>query len=264
MVDAPGPVNTRNFDINVNGVSPGEINDSRTVRPAQSAQQPQALAAPPAHSQSSHRTVPQTDIDSWISSNKLEPYYLQRKSQLTQDAAAWSAAHPNRPAITADQIDIAIEFEERRDYLLARGNEMGRDFQMDVMKKLMGPIPSASPEANLFGKIARTSYALGSALIYRDELETIRRNGHRDFPSEALSDYRHAFASYTTANQFGVYRARFFGAANEAQGLVMHDITNLQSRLSKQSAWAFQLQDLSSNEMGFMMSVIENELPESR
>lgn len=263
MVDT-GPVSSRHIDINANNVPQNGTNDSNKAGAAQNTPQPQAPAAPPAKPQTAHRSVPQTAIDDWVSSNHLEPYYLQRKAQLTQDAAAWSAAHPNRPAITADQIDRAIEFEERRDFLFARGDQMGREFQTEVMKKLMGPMPSASLEANLFGKIVRTSIAAGSALIYRDDLETIRRDGHRDFPSEALSDYRHAFASYTTANEFGVYRARFFGAANEMQGLVMHDVTNLKSRLSGQSAWAFQFQDLSSNEVGFMMSVIENLLPESR
>lgn len=261
MVDTSSIVNLRSIHNNINNFCTNYGNTTQNTGSAQNKPQVQTPAAPP---HSVHQTVLQTNIDGWIALNKLEPYYMQRNAQLTQEAAAWSAAHPNRPAITADQIDRAVEFEEHRDYLFACGDRMGREFQTDVLRKLMGPMPSASVEANLFGKFMRTSIAVGSGLLYRDDLETIRREGHRDFPSEALSDYRHAFASYRTANEFGVYRARFFGTTNEIQGLTWHDIPNLSSRLSGQSAWAFQFQDLSSNEVGFMMSVIERQLTERK
>lgn len=58
------------------------------------------------------------------------------------------------------------------------------------------------------------------------------------------------------ASTYGVEWARPFGIGNELQGLILHDIRHLASRVRGQSPWAFQLQDLLSNENGFSCVII--------
>jgi RHS repeat-associated protein len=79
----------------------------------------------------------------------------------------------------------------------------------------------------------------------------VRRWGHQQFPGERNSQLRHCVASCMVAGQSGTGSARTFGAGNELQGLLLHDVPNLQSRIGGNSPWAFQTQDLSSNETGF-------------
>lgn len=75
--------------------------------------------------------------------------------------------------------------------------------------------------------------------------------GHQTFPGEINSAMRHCTVSCIMGKRMGTALARSSGVVNEAQGLVMHDIPNMQSRLSGDSAWACQTSDLANNERGF-------------
>ena len=68
---------------------------------------------------------------------------------------------------------------------------------------------------------------------------------------QGQSDLRHCYQSCEAARRYGEGWGRTAGAANEFQGLVIHDLPNLQSRVSGRTEWAFQWQDLRSNERGF-------------
>ncbi len=94
----------------------------------------------------------------------------------------------------------------------------------------------------------------GSRKSSRSAYGTIRdwrAEGHRKFPGEANSDMRHCVISCKVAREFGQTLAHLAGTANEIQGLVLHDIPNLSSRLEGNSPWAFQLKDFEANEKGF-------------
>ncbi|MCA1791021.1 MAG: RHS repeat-associated core domain-containing protein, partial [Thioalkalivibrio sp.] len=78
----------------------------------------------------------------------------------------------------------------------------------------------------------------------------VRTRGHETFPREENSYSRHRCASYILADEWGGWNTRIFGAGNEAQGFVRWDLTMLPSRLSGDTPWAFQWNDLRSNEHG--------------
>jgi RHS repeat-associated protein len=78
----------------------------------------------------------------------------------------------------------------------------------------------------------------------------IRTEGHQRFPGPENSSQRHQVASEQLTREFGRITARDLGMLNEIQGGLMHDLPNLRSRLSGDTRWAFQLQDLIDNEIG--------------
>lgn len=81
--------------------------------------------------------------------------------------------------------------------------------------------------------------------------DALRRRGHLLFPdTRGLGAERHRWASRQMALQFGSWRTRLFGFANEVQGLVYWDM-RYQSRFgSPNRQRAFQLEDLVNNEQG--------------
>jgi RHS repeat-associated protein len=87
--------------------------------------------------------------------------------------------------------------------------------------------------------------------LYQDFRQR-RSVGQQRFPLEPNSYMRHCVTSCLAARDYGnTWVPRIFGSANEAQGFLMHDIPRLRSRLRGQTAWAFQLDDFASNEVGF-------------
>jgi RHS repeat-associated protein len=79
-----------------------------------------------------------------------------------------------------------------------------------------------------------------------------RRYGHNRFPGEVNSFMRHCTISCETDMAWRLRAdARLFGIGNEIQGFIWHDLFRLPSRLSGETPWAFQLDDLSANESGF-------------
>lgn len=75
--------------------------------------------------------------------------------------------------------------------------------------------------------------------------------GHQTFPGERNSAMRHCAVSCILSKKISTGAARASGVVNEAQGLVLHDIPNLRSRLKGNSAWACQTDDVANNERGF-------------
>ncbi len=75
--------------------------------------------------------------------------------------------------------------------------------------------------------------------------------GPQTYPGEKNSNMRHCVVSCLFASTYETESARLFGGLNELQGFIMHDVRHLPSRIEGQTAWAFQLQDLLSNENGF-------------
>jgi RHS repeat-associated protein len=129
---------------------------------------------------------------------------------------------------------------------------------LDYLRRMMG---GARP--GLFGDVD-FSYLRHSAREvsrFSDRAHEVRISGHREFPLEPNSETRHACASYVLASEFGGWSTRLFGIANEVQGFVRWDIPNFESRLSGRSAWAFQLDDLRSNEMGIAANALGIQLP---
>jgi RHS repeat-associated protein len=75
--------------------------------------------------------------------------------------------------------------------------------------------------------------------------------GHQVFGGQEYSSLRHCVTSCLLAANYNSAIGRVAGTVNELQGLVLHDIPNLPSRLSGRSNWAFQLEDFQANEKGF-------------
>ncbi|RMH87452.1 RHS repeat-associated core domain-containing protein, partial [Lysobacter pythonis] len=89
---------------------------------------------------------------------------------------------------------------------------------------------------------------------FREMYETSRQWrtwGHQTFPGERNSAMRHCAVSCVLSVKLGSGVARAAGVTNEAQGLAMHDIPNLRSRIRGESPWACQASDLADNERGF-------------
>jgi len=79
-----------------------------------------------------------------------------------------------------------------------------------------------------------------------------RQEGHRRFPGEPNSFMRHCVTACEAARDYGNPTIpRIFGMGNEAQGFLWHDLWNLWSRMTGQTPWAFQFDDLVANEVGF-------------
>lgn len=89
-----------------------------------------------------------------------------------------------------------------------------------------------------------------SLQMYRDAM-AIRIQGHQMFPGEANSSARHQWAAQDLAERYDIMNARMYGMLNEIEGFLWQDLRHLPSRLEGNSAWAFQLQDLRDNEIGF-------------
>jgi len=89
--------------------------------------------------------------------------------------------------------------------------------------------------------------------IYNDAREE-RIRGHQEYPGEVNSQMRHCVTSCTLSSKYGNDVIRIFGATNELQGLILHDIPNIRRRILGETDWAFQLDDLLSNENGFSCS----------
>ncbi len=91
--------------------------------------------------------------------------------------------------------------------------------------------------------------------IYRAAHEQ-RIWGHQNFPGtgESISSMRHCVVSCMLASEYGVAEARVAGFVNELQGVALHDIPNLRSRINRTTPWAFQFRDIASNECGFACS----------
>ena len=89
-----------------------------------------------------------------------------------------------------------------------------------------------------------------SLQMYHDAT-AIRLQGHQTFPGEANSSARHQWAAQELAGRYDTMNARMYGALNEIQGFLWHDLWKLPSRIEGDSPWAFQLQDLMDNEIGF-------------
>ena len=53
---------------------------------------------------------------------------------------------------------------------------------------------------------------------------------------------------------------RAAGIVNEVQGLILHDIPNLPSRLSGETPWAFQIDDIRANEVGIQRAIGQRRL----
>jgi RHS repeat-associated protein len=85
--------------------------------------------------------------------------------------------------------------------------------------------------------------------IYRDFRDR-RARAQDEFRNR--SEMRHCVFSCRMALDYGESLTRGAGFVNEAQGFVMHDLRLLRSRLSGQTAWAFQPEDLVNNERGFV------------
>lgn len=90
---------------------------------------------------------------------------------------------------------------------------------------------------------------LGLPSVYARAAE-LRVEGHTKYPGEANSEVRHQWAAEELARSEGEWTARAFGAMNEVQGFLWHDIWDLPGRLSGVHPWAFQLSDLVNNEVG--------------
>lgn len=94
-----------------------------------------------------------------------------------------------------------------------------------------------------------------------ERIEQVRSNGHREYGGEENSDLRHVCGSYVLTQEYSAFLTRTAGAVNEVQGFVRWDLTQLRSRLSGHSPWAFQPMDLLANEIGIQMAVFGAELP---
>lgn len=82
--------------------------------------------------------------------------------------------------------------------------------------------------------------------------------GTRDrFPRINQSVERHATASYELAKRHGVLNARIAGALNEIEGFLRYDLPNLREKIEGDEPWAFQLEDLRANELGFLRYELE-------
>lgn len=89
--------------------------------------------------------------------------------------------------------------------------------------------------------------------------------GHQTFPGEKNSAMRHCTVSCILSSKISTGAARASGVVNEAQGLALHDIPNLRSRLQGKSPWACQADDVKNNERGFdAQNSLPNDLSESQ
>lgn len=75
--------------------------------------------------------------------------------------------------------------------------------------------------------------------------------GHQTFPGEKNSAMRHCTVSCILSKRISTGAARASGVVNEAQGLILHDIPNMRSRMTGDSPWACQADDVKNNERGF-------------
>jgi RHS repeat-associated protein len=85
---------------------------------------------------------------------------------------------------------------------------------------------------------------------YRD-YRAWRAWGHQQFPGEKNSVERHCTVSCILSKKHGIVLTRITGIINEYQGFYIHDFWDLSRRFRGQRPWAFQVDDLSSNEKGF-------------
>jgi RHS repeat-associated protein len=114
-----------------------------------------------------------------------------------------------------------------------------------------GPVNAVDPLGlMIFFVPTQSTPVLGLPQAY-EPARGIRTQGHQQFPGPANSAQRHQWAAQQSASQFGTTNARLLGIGNELQGLFLHDLTNLESRLDGTSPWAFQVEDLLDNEVGF-------------
>jgi RHS repeat-associated protein len=121
------------------------------------------------------------------------------------------------------------------------------------------PLNSTDP----FGLFRYGAYVSPSQLVMiggryinrsRAQAESWRLWGHGSFPGEENSSMRHCTVSCILGNRIGRTPARAAGVANEYIGLVRWDIGRLPSRMSGETPWAFQFDDLANNERGFHVS----------
>ena len=75
--------------------------------------------------------------------------------------------------------------------------------------------------------------------------------GHQQFPGEKNSVERHCTVSCILSKKYGSGFTRLTGLINEYQGFYIHDLWDLAGRFRGKRPWAFQMDDLSSNEKGF-------------
>nr|WP_246459764.1 RHS repeat-associated core domain-containing protein [Puniceicoccus vermicola] len=78
----------------------------------------------------------------------------------------------------------------------------------------------------------------------------IRRDGHNLYPGPDNSASRHIYGSRELTEATNAATARAYGVVNEVQGLVLHDIPRLRSRILGETPWAFSIDDLFMNEIG--------------
>jgi RHS repeat-associated protein len=91
--------------------------------------------------------------------------------------------------------------------------------------------------------------------------ERIRSSAFQDYPDTVNDDIlRHARAAHDLTLEYGPGLARLAGILNEIQGLLLHDLPNLQGRLSGQQPWAFELEDIWSNELGIQWALMKQAL----
>ena len=106
-------------------------------------------------------------------------------------------------------------------------------------------------EASVIGKIKNSLNAIkNKAISIYENFKKIRVEGHQQFPGEINSYQRHSVTSYKLTREYGSALVRAAGVVNEIQGLILHDIPNLPARISGDSNWAFQWDDLMANEDG--------------
>jgi RHS repeat-associated protein len=101
----------------------------------------------------------------------------------------------------------------------------------------------------------------GPSPLYRlyMDFRAARVAGHQAFPGEANSLQRHFVISHKMTHSYGEGVTTTMGVLNEVQGFVMHDLPDLDGRISGQSPWAFSVEDLEANKAGIDNAVHEQE-----
>jgi RHS repeat-associated protein len=88
----------------------------------------------------------------------------------------------------------------------------------------------------------------------------VRIEGHNLFPDPVKdSSPRHRWGARTLTREVGPTTTRNLGVLNEIQGFIWHDLPHLRSRLSGQTPWAFQFDDLIDNEIGIWEALLDND-----